>query len=226
MATKTYKNYTQDADGLAAMIADIKEITSWAAATDGSTSTIFSTSNGGDMTVSLAGSSLMVLVYRAGDGKTMFQAMGVRSVCFIKTTKAVMLVFNTNTSTSDDWLYEDPESVYHTAVVISHAINTVDNSVCADQMSALRLNDHKIGVLNTDYSAVGSNSLTQAQFELKPKTAVTLAMGLCSSQSAWISTSAFAMMTSTRDDWTDAAVTIGGKKYYEVRQLLLADDDD
>lgn len=224
MATKTYKNYTPDESGYAAMIADIKAIMTWSDVIESETSTEFRTSNGGHLVVFTSDVGNGIVAYC--DESTR-QFTNIQSICFIKTTKAATIVCGYGDSLEGDWLSDslnNTPSSYFNAVVISSAINTQDNSVCDDQMTIVNFCAGRAYVQHIDETAAGITGPGDITFDINIRARTTLAVGLYSPRSAYISTNAFVLLTSSREDRWGTAVSIGGKKYYEFGAILLADD--
>lgn len=220
MATKTYRNISQDATGYATLVADIKALTTWSDVAEGETSTQFKNSNGGHMVVVFTGTQIMVSVYRDG-GATMFQIYGVVTVCFIKTTKAIAIVFNQATAAvdDDDWMNKNYSRQW---VIIGSAENMLTGEICQDQMTTVRA-CRVAQVDNADPSSTSTGEWNAANMEQYAK--FNVAVGLHSAKSPYMSTVALMHIASTVDVPVEGAVEMGGKKYYTADYVLLADDD-
>lgn len=218
MASKIYKAYTADEAGYKALVADITAATAWAEIDDGGTSTTFMTSHGGRLVAMYTGSAINVMCLRAGDGLTAFNKTDVVQVCFIKTAKVSAMFFD-NSATAN--------FITNRALVgfaISAGVNTHTGETYADLMTMLTTdNGNANSITNVDdtFSQAGLGTYTVTTVTGAD---ATIAIGACSYRSACISDDVLTCVATPLTTKQECAVTVSGKKYYQARYFLFADE--
>lgn len=219
MASKIYRTYTADDNGYIALIADITAATAWSKVDNGDTSTTFHTSTGGRLIVAFTGSAINVMCLRAGDGHTVFSKSSVIQACFIKTAKASAVFFAD--STAGHFL---TNGIASAGVAISKGTNMYTGECCDDLMTALTTdNRYSSQIVNVD-DTFKTSELGEYEIGTVSGTDVTIAIGACSFRSAYVSDDVLTCICTPLNNYQECDVTISGKKYYQARYFLFADE--
>lgn len=220
MASKIYRTYTADENGYNALVTDITAATTWSDIDKSDTSTTFHTSHGGRLIVIYTGTAINVMCLRAGDGLNVFNVNGLIQACFIKTAKVAAMFFYDGAASN----FLTGTGAIGGGVAISEGVNTVTGETYTDLMTVLTTDRATTNYITNVDDTFSASELGQHAVTTVTGADATIAIGACSYRSACISDDVLTCIATPLTTAQECAVTVSGKKYYQARYFLFADE--
>lgn len=227
MASFNYKTYidigangAQYINSYNNIVNDITAAYAWESvdADSENSTTTFTTSTGGTIVVSYDSSNSNVKVEIKRGGISVYNGT-VKKIGYLNTAKSKAFIFLANYTEAATAV-----SVEFNGIALSNGINTATGTTCNDLMSYFSGTSSNGCIFTNVDDSYNSNTVTNSSISAITGSNITVAAGLYGKASSYISKSAYVCLASPMANKIENAVTVDGKKYFQIGYFLFADE--